>query len=70
VKRSQVLRKIKRGAKAQGVPYSQRQLTGHTGITVGGVTTTVARHQEIPDQFAETIFRQLESALGEGWWRR
>lgn len=70
MKRGDVIRKIRKAAKAKGSPYSQQELTRHTGITVGSVSTTVARHQEIPDLFAETIFRQLEPELGKGWWRK
>ena len=57
-------------AKAQGVSYTEQELTRHTGITICGVSTTVARQAEIPDMFAETIFRQLEPVLGKGWWRQ
>jgi hypothetical protein len=70
VKRVEVLKRIRKAAKAQGVAYAEQELTRHTGITVGSVSTTVARHTEIPDLFAETIFRQLEPALGKGWWRK
>ncbi len=70
MKRADVLKKIRKAAKAQGLAYTERELTRHTGITVGDVSTTVARHTEIPDLFAETIFKQLEPALGKGWWRR
>lgn len=65
-----MLKRIRKAAKAQGVAYAEQELTRHTGITVGSVSTTVARHTEIPDLFAETIFRQLETALGKGWWRK
>lgn len=70
MKRRDVLRKIRKAAKEAGVDYAEQELTRHTGITVGGVSTTVARHSEIPDLFAETIFKQLEPALGKGWWRK
>ncbi len=43
-------------------------MTRHTGIRCGGVATTVRRHNEIPEQLAETIYKQLAPALGEGWW--
>lgn len=70
MRRAEVLRKIRKAAQAQGLDYTERELTRHTGITVGDVSTTVARHNEIPDLFAQTIFKQLEPALGKGWWRR
>jgi hypothetical protein len=70
MKRRDVLKKIRKQAKAAGVTYSEKELTRHTGITCGTVSTTVARHNEIADQMAETIFKQLEPALGKGWWRK
>ncbi len=65
-----MLKKIRKAAKARRLAYTERELTRHTGNTVGDVSMTVARHTEIPDLFAETIFTQLEPALGKGWWRR
>lgn len=70
MKRTEVLRRIRKAAKAAGVSYDEFEMTRHTGVTVGGVRTTVARHLEIADQMAEVIFKQLESALGKGWWRK
>ena len=70
MKRRDVLKKIRAEANRQGVSYDEAELTRHTGIRVGGLRTTVPRHTEIPDRVAQTIFKQLEPALGEGWWRR
>ena len=70
MKRRDVLRKVRVATKAEGVSYSERELTRHTSITVGAVSTTVPRHQEISNLLAEAIFRQMESELGKGWWRR
>lgn len=71
MKRGDVIRKIKNAAKEKGLPFEQEELTRHTGIKVGRVATTVSRSsRDMPDVFAETIFRQLEPALGKGWWRQ
>jgi len=69
MKRRQVLRKIHLAAQAAQMTYTERQLSRHSGVTVGSVSTTVPRHREIPDLLAETIFKQLEPALGKDWWR-
>ena len=69
MKRSEVLKRIRKAAKARGVEYAEQELTRHTGITVGGISTTVPRHSEIQDLMAQVIFKQLESVLGKGWWR-
>jgi hypothetical protein len=69
-KRRDVIKKIRQGAKRAGVEVSFPELTNHTGIICGSVKTTIGRHTEVPDLFAETIYRQLEPALGKGWWRK
>lgn len=70
MKRREVLKRIRKAAKEAGVEYSEQELTRHTGITCGSVSTTIGRHTEIADLMAETIFKQLEPALGQGWWRK
>jgi len=71
VHRDEVIRKIRKAAKEQGLAFSQEELTRHTGITVGGLRTTVSRSsKDMPNVFAETIFKQLEPVLGKGWWRK
>jgi hypothetical protein len=71
MKRGDVIRTIKKAAKAANVEFEQTELTKHTGITVGNVKTTVSRSsKDMPDVFAETIYKQLEPALGKGWWRK
>lgn len=69
MKTADVLRKIKKAAKAAGLEYETYELRNHTGIRVGIVSTTIGRHRETPDLFAETIYKQLEEALGKDWWR-
>jgi hypothetical protein len=70
VKRSAVIKKIRRGAKRAGLDVEMYELTRHTGIRCGDIATTIPRHSEIADQLAEAIFRQLAPALGERWWTK
>ena len=70
MKRTAVLKKIRQAARDADLDYMETELTNHTGLRVGGVSTVVARHLDIPQFTAETIFKQLEPALGKGWWRR
>jgi hypothetical protein len=70
VKLRAVLKAIKQGAKRAGVPFHMTELTNHTGRTVGHIRTTLARHSEISEGTAEALYRQIEPALGKGWWRR
>ena len=70
VRRAEVLRKIRDAAKAAGVEMTEQELTRHTGITVGGISTTISRSTGDFGRMAEVIFKQLEPALGKGWWRK
>lgn len=70
MKRHALLKKIRKAAKAKELTYTEQELTRHTGITVDTVSTTVPRHTEIDDLLGEKICKQLEPALGEGWWRK
>ena len=69
MKRGDVLRKIRKAAKAQGVPLELFERTNHTGIQCGSIRTTIGRHSEISDLMAETIYKQLEPELGRMWWK-
>lgn len=69
MKRSELEKRIRRAAKKAGVHCEFYELTRHRGVQVGEVATTIPRHVEIPDRLAETIFKQLQSELGERWWR-
>lgn len=70
MKRTAVLKKIRQAAKRADVPYVETELTNHTGLQVGNVKTTLGRHSEISEGTAEALYKQLQPALGKGWWRR
>lgn len=70
MKRSSLLKKIRKAAKDAGLAYEATELSNHTGIKIGDTHTIVARHTEISDLMAEVICKQLEPALGKGWWRK
>jgi hypothetical protein len=46
------------------------ELTRHSGVCCGTVSTTVPRHNEIPEQLATEIIKQLSPALGTRWWTK
>lgn len=69
MKRNAVIGKLKAEAKRQGVAFDVNELTRHTGITVGGVASTLKRHGEIDDVTAHKFFDQFADVLGKGWWR-
>jgi hypothetical protein len=70
VKRTAVIRKIRLGAKRAGVEFEMCELTRHSGVRCGTVSTTVPRHNEIPEELATEIFKQLSPVLGTRWWTK
>ena len=69
VKRTEVLKRLRKQAKAQGLSYSEVELTNHTGVIVGGLRSTLGRHSEVDDVTARKFFDQFAPVLGKGWWR-
>jgi len=69
VKRTAVLRRLRRAARDAGVSYEVVELTNHTGVVVGGVRSTLGRHTEIDDVTVRKFFDQYAAVLGKGWWR-
>lgn len=69
MKRRAVLKQIELEAKRQGIPFAPRELTNHTGIQVGSISTVIGRHVEIRESQRIRMFKQLQPALGKGWWR-
>ncbi|MDO4901041.1 MULTISPECIES: ribonuclease PH [Actinomyces] len=70
MKRSAVLKRVKRAARDRGLEYEVRELTRHTAVRVGSVTRTLGRHVEIDDVTAGKFFDQFAEVLGgKGWWR-
>lgn len=69
MKRTAVLRRLRRAARETGVSYEVVELTNHTGVVVGGVRSTLGRHSEIDDVTARKFFDQYAAVLGKGWWR-
>lgn len=69
MKRRAVIKKVEAAAKAQGLTFQVKELTNHTGITVGGKRSTLGRHAEVDEVTVGKFFKQFEEVLGEGWWR-
>lgn len=69
MKTSEVLKKIRKAAKAANLEFEVFERKNHTGIRVGTKKTTIGRHTETSNLMAETIYKQLEEVLGKDWWR-
>ena len=69
MKRTEVIKRLRKASKAAGVEFEIVELTNHTGIVVGGKRSTLGRHAEIDDVTARKFFDQYAEILGKGWWR-
>lgn len=70
MKRREVLRKITKEARAQGVEWAfVRQGANHEVYSLDGVMIPIARHGEFGNRAAEMIWKECEARLGEDWWR-
>ena len=70
MKRTAVLKRLKKAAKENNLDFYTRELTNHTEVRVGNTSRTLARHSEIPDTAAKKYFAQFQNELGKGWWRK
>lgn len=69
MKRTALLKKIRGAAKAAGKPYVVSHGGDHDRCHVGNTMVPIPRHTEINEYTARGICRDLESELGEDWWR-
>lgn len=69
MKRTEVIKKLRRQAKKAGLEYSEVELKNHTGIKIGNTKSTLGRHNEISDGTAKAFFDQFANEFGKGWWR-
>jgi mRNA interferase HicA len=70
MRRTELMRKINRAAKAAGVEVRKvREGASHEMWECGGERFTVPRHTDINEYTAREIMKGLDSVLGEDWWR-
>jgi len=60
MKRGELLRRITRIAKNQGLDPEYSEGGSHTRLTLGDKMTTIPRHPEINEQTAKQILKYLE----------
>ena len=70
MKRSHVIRRLRKAANEAGLDFEITELTRHTGISVGGHRSTLGRHAEVDEITVIKFFKQYEPVLGRDWWRR
>ncbi|MEU6083872.1 type II toxin-antitoxin system HicA family toxin [Streptomyces sp. NPDC047108] len=65
-----LISKIRKAAKAKGIPFEQqRQKGSHQMWTCGRTPVVIPSHTEVNELTAQNILKTLEAELGERWWR-
>lgn len=71
MKRDELLRRVARVARRQGVVWRlERQGANHEIWRCGSTYVPIPRHVEVGDGVAFTVFKDLEAELGKDWWRK
>lgn len=70
VKRRDLIKKIKKAAKAAEVDFGLvREGKEHTIYQCGKQNVSIPRHAEINELTAKGIMSDLDEQLGAGWWK-
>ncbi|MBB0244938.1 hypothetical protein FNQ90_12680 [Streptomyces alkaliphilus] len=65
-----MIKKIREAARGKALPFHKKRRKGsHEYWTCGFTPVVIPHHREINEITAESICKQLEDELGEGWWR-
>jgi hypothetical protein len=71
MRRADLIRRVRKAAKARDRAFDIfREGREHEIWICGQTKVAVPRHNELSEFTAEGIFRDLETELGQGWWRR
>jgi hypothetical protein len=69
-KRTEIIQKITKAAKAAGMSFEIiREGANHTIYGLDGLMVAVGRHNEFGQRYAEMIYKQCEPKPGKGWWK-
>lgn len=69
MKRTELIRKVRKGAAAAGLVLQDRRRRGpHDVFVVDGQRVSIPRHKEINEHTAVKILSDLEGKLGREWW--
>ncbi|GFG74709.1 hypothetical protein [Mycobacterium botniense] len=69
-KRTEVIKKIQKAAKARNMQFTIKRHGGNHDIyDLDGAPIPIPRHREIINRDAEGIYKECEIKLGKGWWR-
>jgi len=70
VKREELVKKIRREAKRQGVTWKPAGGGKHETFWLGSAKIPIPRHSEIGERTTQDILHECEAELGKGWWRQ
>jgi hypothetical protein len=70
VKRTELIKRISREARRQGVSWKAVEGAKHDAFWLGSIKIPIPRHNEIGERTTEDILHECEPELGKGWWRR
>lgn len=65
MKRTDLMKRLRKIAKAEGVEVETREGGSHTVVKIGERQTTVPRHNEINEITAKAILKQMEPKAEE-----
>lgn len=69
-KRAEILGRIQQAAKSAEMKFILlREGANHSIYDLDGVMIPIARHRELGQRYAETVYKQCETKLGRNWWR-
>lgn len=70
VKRTDLIRKIQKEARANGRAFQLVRNSGdHEIWSLEGTSVSIPRYTEINERTGEGIYWTLDSKLGKDWWR-
>lgn len=70
MRRTELIRRISREAKRQGVSWKADEGAKHDTFWLGNIKIPIPRHTEISPRTTEDILHECEEKLGKGWWRK
>lgn len=69
-KRTEVIKKIEKAAKAQGMAFALKRHGGnHDVYSLDGLPVPLGRHRDFDAGYADMVYRECQPKLGKGWWR-
>ncbi len=69
MRRTELIRKISREARRQGVKWERTEGARHDTYWLGDIKIPIPRHSEISYRTTQDILHECEAKLGRGWWR-